>query len=186
MRVSEAVDRGARLAPVMDLCARCVRLYLDLVTVTAALRQSALPTRPHDLKLTADDARRLRPRGWRRWWSAVGTAGDSLTRPLAVGITTLGLAGLVVTAAPTLLPGLSGAATSEAAGAVDAHAPAASLLPGDRTPAIAGSPAETYQATAVPSAEGPLPTIVLSAGLLLAGGGLFVVRRVAANGRSVR
>ena len=186
LRVAEAVDRGARLAPVLDLCARCVRLYLDLVTVTAALPMSALPSRPRSFALTAEDARRLRPGGWRAWWSTVGSARDTLTRPLAIGITTLGLAGLLLTAAPTLLLGLGGAASSGAAGAVDALAPAASLLPGVRPPAIAGSPPETDQVKAAPSAEGPPPTIVLSVGLLLVGGGLFVVRRVAVHRRSMR
>jgi len=113
-------------------------------------------------------------------------ARDTLTRPLAIGITTLGLAGLLLTAAPTLLLGLGGAASSGAAGAVDASAPAASLLPGDRTPAIAGSPPEIYQVSAAPPAEGPSSTSLLSAGLLLVGGGLFVVRRVAVHGRSMR
>jgi hypothetical protein len=186
LQVAEAVDRGARLAPVLDLCARCAGLYVDLVALTAALPLSALPTRPRSFTLTAEDARRLRPGGWRGWWSTVGSARDALTRPLAIGITTLGLAGLLLTAAPALLLGLGGAASSGAAGAIDAHAPAASRVPGDRTPAIAGSPPETYQLTAAPSAEGPPSTIMLSVGLLLVGGGLFVVRRVAGHGRSMR
>ena len=41
LRVAEAADRGGRLAPVLDLCARCVGLYGDLVAVTAALPMSA-------------------------------------------------------------------------------------------------------------------------------------------------
>ena len=186
LRVSEAVDRGARLAPVLDLCARCVRLYRDLVTVTVALPLSAVPTRPRDLTLTADVARRLRPRGWRRWWSAIGSAGDTLTRPLAIGITTLGLAGLLLTAAPTLVLGPGGVASSGAAGAVDAQAPSVSVLPVDRTTDLAGSPPEAYPVPAAASAEGPPSTIVLSVGLLLVGGGLFVVRRAAVRGRPVR
>lgn len=186
LQVAEAVDRGARLAPILDLCARCAGLYVDLVALTAALPLSALPARPRSFTLTAEDARRLRPGGWRSWWSTVGSARDTLTRPLAIGMTTLGLAGLLLTAAPTLLLGLGGAASSGAAGAVDANVPAASLLPGDGTPAIAGSPPEIYQVTAAPSADGPSSTFVLSVGLLLVGGGLFVVRRVAVHGRSMR
>ncbi len=186
LQVAEAVDRGAPLAPVLDLCARCAGLYIDLVALTAALPLSALPARPRSFTLTAEDARRLRPGGWRSWWSSVGSARDTLTRPLAIGMTTLGLAGLLLTAAPTLLLGLGGAASSSAEGAVDTSAPAASVQPGDRTRAMAGSPPETLQATAAPSAEGPSSTFVLSAGLLLVGGGLFVVRRVAVRGRSMR
>jgi hypothetical protein len=184
LQVAEAVDRGARLAPILDLCARCAGLYVDLVALTTALPLSALPARPRNFTLTVEDARRLRPGGWRGWWSTVGSARDTLTRPLAVGLTTLGLAGLLLTAAPTLQLGLGGAASSGAAGEIDAHAPAASVLSGDRT--LAGSPPETSQLTAAPSAEGPSSTIVLSVGLLLVGGGLFVVRRVAVHGRSMR
>lgn len=186
LQVAEAVDRGARLSPVLDLCARCAGLYVDLVALTAALPQSALPARPRSFTLTAEDARRLRPGGWRAWWSTVGSARDTLTRPLAIGFTTLGLAGLLLTAAPTLLLGVGGAASSGAAGAVDADAPAASQMPGDRTPAIAGGPPETFEVTAAPAAEGPSSTFVLSAGLVLVGGGLFVVRRVAVHRRSMR
>lgn len=187
LRVAEAVDRGARLAPVLDLCARCVRLYLDLVTVTAALPLSAQPSRPRSYTLTAEDARRLRPGGWRGWWSAVGSARDTLTRPLAIGITTLGLAGLLLTAAPTLLVGLGGAASSGAA-APEFDRPIASFLAGDRTPAVAGSDRVdgTYPPTTTGPIERPSPMLLLSAGLLVVGGGLFVVRRVAVRGRPVR
>ena len=128
MRVAEAVDRGGRLAPVLDLCARCVRLYVDLMAVNAALPMSAVPLRPRSYTLTVDDARRLRPPGWRGWWSAVGSARDTVTRPLAVGLTTLGVVGLLLTAAPTLSLG-SGAASPEVAQL------AASPMPNDRTPA---------------------------------------------------
>ena len=174
-------------APVLDLCARCAGLYVDLVALTAALPLSALPARPRSFTLTAEDARRLRPGGWRGWWSAVGSARDTLTRPLAIGITTLGLAGLLLTAAPTLLLGSGWGRELGAAGAVDADAPAASLLPGDRTPAIAGGPPDDLEVDGCPvERTGPSPTFVLSAGLLLVGGGLFVVRRVAVHGRSMR
>jgi hypothetical protein len=171
---------------VLDLCARCVSLYVDLVALTAALPLSALPARPRSFTLTAEDARRLRPGGWRGWWSAVGSTRDILTRPLAIGITTLGLAGLLLTAAPTILLGVGGAISSGAA-SPELAAPAASLLPVDRTPAIAGAPpADTYQVGAAPPAEGPSPTLLLSVGLLVVGGGLFVVRRVARHGRPMR
>ena len=186
LHVAEAVDRGARLAPVLDLCARCSGLYIDLVALTAALPMSALPARPRSFTLTAEDARRLRPAGWRGWWSTVGSARDTVTRPLAIGISTLGLAGLLLTATPTLLLGLAGAASSGAAGAVDASAPAASLSPGDQRPAMAGSAPETYQVMAAPSTDGPPSTLVLFVGLLMVGGGLFLVRRIAVHGRSMR
>lgn len=191
LRVAEAVDRGARLAPVLDLCAWCVALYVDLVALTAALPRSALPARPRDFTLTAEAAHRLRPGGWRGLWSAVGSARDTLTRPLAVGITTLGLAGLLLTAAPTLLLGVGGASSQAAPEMAPA---AASLPPSDRMVGVAsGEPADptlprvpTDDVSTAPSAEGPSPTLLLSLGLLLVGNGLFVVRRIAVRGRPVR
>jgi hypothetical protein len=191
LRVAEAVDRGAQLVPRMHLCVRCVALYLDLVALTAALSESALPARPRAFTLTAADAARLRSGGWRGWWSAVGSARDTLTRPLAIGITTLGLAGLLLTAAPTLLLGVGGAASSGAI-APEAESPAASLLPSDRTlgaagPAASADPkAPAHQMTSAPSPEGPSTTLLLSVGLVLVGAGLFAVRRVATHGRPVR
>jgi hypothetical protein len=186
LRVAEAVDRGARLATVLDLCSRCLGLYVDLVALTAALPLSALPARPRSYTLTADDARRLRPGGWRGWWSAVGSARDHATKPLAIGLTTLGLAGLLLTAAPTLLVGVGGAMSSGAA-APEQAPPIESLLPDDRTPAIAGGPpADTYQVHAGSPDDGLSPTSLLSVGLLVVGGGLFVVRRNAVHGRPVR
>ncbi len=167
------------------MCARCVGLYVDLVALTAALPLSALPVRPRNFTLTAGDARRLRPGGWRGWWSTVGSARDTVTRPLAIGITTLGLAGLLLTAAPTFLLGLGGAASSGAV-APEFEPAAASVQPGDRTWAIAADPPEAGDGSTTQSADGPSPIFVLSVSLLLVGGGLFVVRRVAMRGRSMR
>ena len=186
MRVAEAVDRGARLAPILDVCARCVGLYVDLTALTAALPMSAVPARPRSFTLTADDAHRLLPSGWRGWWSAVGSARDTLTRPLAIGITTIGLAGLLLTAAPTLLLGLGGAASSGAATPEVAQLEA-SPMPDDRSPAFAGGdPIDGVDGPTDASNESPSPTLLLSAGLLLVGGAMFVARRLAVHGRPMR
>lgn len=184
LRVAEAVDRGGRLAPLLDLCARCVGLYRDLVAVNAALPMSAVPRRPRSFTLTADDARRLRPPGWRGWWSAVGSARDSVTRPLAVGVTTLGVVGLLLTASPTLSLGVGGAASSGAAPPEVAKL-AASPTPDDRPPtALAGDNNE--HVTTAEADTGPPPTLALSVGLLVVGGGLFAARRLAVHGRPMR
>ena len=184
LRVAEAMDRCARLAPVLDLCVRCVAMYADLVALTAALPMSAVPARPRSFTLTADDARRLRPPGWRRWWSVVGSARDTITRPLAIGLTTLGLAGLLLTAAPTLLLGLGGMAGSSAAGPSEVAMVAASPEPASRAPGVVGG--ATNDALASESDTGPSPTVTLSVGLLVLGGGLFAARRLAVHGRPMR
>ena len=114
----------------------------------------------------------------------MGSARDTVTRPLAVGITTLGLAGLLLTAAPTLLLGIGGAASSGAAPPEVANL-AASPTPDDRTPAaLAGD--NTEHATTAEADTGPSPTLTLSVGLLVVGGGLFAARRLAVHGRPMR
>ena len=42
--------------------------------------------------------------GWRRFVAAFGSPRDVFSRPLAVGLTTLGLAGLLLASAPSILP----------------------------------------------------------------------------------
>ena len=63
--------------------------------------------RTRDFRITAADAARLRPRGWRGLLDAIGGARASFSRPLAAGLTTLGLVGLLVTTIPGALSGLS-------------------------------------------------------------------------------
>src|SRR5206468_4581458 len=93
-------------------CSRCAELHADLVALGAAARAMPTPARPRDYLLTPADAVRLRPTGWRRVVGAFGTARDGFSRPLAVGLTTLGLAGLLVTTVPTILQGRVSSGTS--------------------------------------------------------------------------
>ena len=88
-------------------CSLCAQLHADLVVLGAAARAMPTPVRPRDFVLTPADAARLRPTGWRRLVGAFGTARDGFSRPLAVGLTTLGLAGLLVTTVPSILPASS-------------------------------------------------------------------------------
>jgi hypothetical protein len=188
MRVAASLDRGAPVASLLDLCARCGALYADLVLLAAALPLAAVPARSRDFRLTAVEARRLRSGRWRSWWAIIGSARDSLTRPLAIGFTTLGLAGLLVTTAPAFLPmvGSLAGASSGAAAPLDREmlAPAASdpvvmMLGSDPT-----TPPQEVSATDV--AGDPVATVTISAGLFALGIGLFAVRRMAALGRRVR
>jgi hypothetical protein len=183
--VAEALDRAAAPSRVLELCARCAALYADLLALTTALPLAAHPARRRDFTLSPADARRLRPRGWRGWWPKIGTARDSFTRPLAIGFTTMGLVGLLLTAAPT----------SSILGASSGAAPAAT----ENLHVVMGQPGEGSADPAGPGtanpprdvAEGrvisdPNPALALSLGLLAAGGGLFAARRIAGHGRPVR
>ena len=86
-------------------CSQCADLHADLLALRAATRAMPTPPRPTDYTLTPRDAVRLRSGGWRRFVAILGTSRDALSRPLAVGLTTLGLAGLLVATLPSLLDG---------------------------------------------------------------------------------
>jgi hypothetical protein len=149
--VAEAADRGGQLPPELAACPDCRRLHVDLLAVSASLPIAALPARPRDYTLTPADAARLRRTGWRSWLAGIGGSRDVVTRPLAIGLTTLGLAGLLVATLPSVLPQAAGTASGPAieaaspaggagaAGAVDTSAP--STATGREVPAAPNVPA---------------------------------------------
>lgn len=98
-----ASDLAAAMAR-LDDCAACAALHRDLLALTEGLRLAGTPVRPRDFQLTAADAARLQPRGWRRLLASIGSARDGLSRPLAIGLTTLGLVGVLVGTVPGALP----------------------------------------------------------------------------------
>jgi hypothetical protein len=103
-------------------CRDCAELFADLKVI--ALATAALPDVPRtrDFRITAADAARLRPRGWRALVDAIGGARATFSRPLAAGLTTLGIVGLLITTVPGALGGLS-FSTGSSAGAPAAAAP---------------------------------------------------------------
>jgi hypothetical protein len=134
-RSPTATDRAAAEALVAG-CSLCAQLHADLVALGAAARAMPTPARPRDFVLTPADAEHLRPTGWRRFVTAFGTARDGFSRPLAVGLTTLGLAGLLVTTVPSLLPVSS--ATSGGPSAAEDSSGGISSLPATVAGAAAG------------------------------------------------
>lgn len=106
---------GAELLAAESLaasCTGCAALVFDLAAIRGAMTALPVPPRRRDYRLTAEDAARLRPSGWRRlleWLAAPG----STVRPLATGLATLGVVGLLLTSGlPGLLSGFGGAASS--------------------------------------------------------------------------
>jgi len=160
---------GAELTAAESLvasCGGCAALAHDLVAIRSAMTALPAPARRRDYRLTAEDAARLRPSGWRRvieWLAAPG----STVRPLATGLATLGVVGLLLTSGtPGLLSGFgsagggpaapAGAAEDAAAGGSGAielqgtySPPAASGTPDTRASGVPG-----LAATAAPA---PLP-----------------------------
>jgi len=120
MLIASLIDRSAsgleraRGEEQLTACPDCALLYDDLVALSAATRAMPVPPRPRDFTLSTADAVRLRVRGWRRLLSAIGSTHDVFSRPLAIGLTTLGLAGLLVTTIPGSLPGFGGGTNLQA------------------------------------------------------------------------
>jgi len=127
-----ASDREAARA-IVATCGLCAALHADTLALRSAIKAMPTPVRPRDYSLTPEVAARLRPGGWRRWVAAFGTSRDAFSRPLAVGLTTLGLAGLLVATLPSVLPTGSASSLSTVGGPVgvasDGAAPATGAIP---------------------------------------------------------
>jgi anti-sigma factor RsiW len=102
--IDRSVDEAerARAEELLAACRECEQLYDDLVSLSAATRSMVAPARPRDFALTDADAERLRVRGWRRLIGAIGSSRDAFSRPLALGLTTLGIAGLLFATIPSV------------------------------------------------------------------------------------
>jgi anti-sigma factor RsiW len=120
-------------------CGECAVLLADLRSIAAAT--AALPPvrRTRDFRISADDAVRLRPAGWRRLLETLVGARSAFSRPLAVGLTTIGLVGVLATTIPGALSGLGGSVGAPEYGAFPANAPGAGAL-ATAGPALASSP----------------------------------------------
>lgn len=109
-------DRATALAAE---CPACAELLVDLRTIAEVTAALPAPRRTRDFRLTEADAARLRPTGWRGAMARLASPDFAFTRPLAAGLATLGVAGLLLVSLPSSLGG-SAASMPEAA-----HAPAA-------------------------------------------------------------
>ena len=172
-------------------CAECRRLVDDIRAIASATATMPAMPRTRDFRLTEGDAARLRPMGWRRLAAALAGARFALSRPLAVGLTTMGLAGLLLSAIPGQLGflGSAGAATARPADAaalgqkaLDAAASArisvngAPQVPVASMEAYASMAAASAAATAGPpnapsAASSAPPLVAASSGPRASGGG---------------
>ena len=156
---SAAASERARGEEQMAACRDCALLYEDLVALSAATRVLPGPVRRRDFTLTSEDAERLRVRGWRRVLAAIGSSRDAFSRPLALGLTTLGLAGLMVATIPSVISGGAASLPTSletgndlARNAAELAAPDASL---SQVGAAPPGPTEAAAAAAAGPAEDP-------------------------------
>jgi anti-sigma factor RsiW len=133
---SLAASERAAAEALVAACGLCAALHADLLALRAATQAMPTPVRPRDYTLTAEDAARLRRTGWRRLLGTFGSSRDAFSRPLALGLTTLGLAGLLVATVPSIM---SGQATS--GGTTNREAVGAPITAADQG-APSGAPAQ--------------------------------------------
>ena len=181
----EARARGLTAA-----CADCAELVLDLQAIAATTGQIAVPRRPRDFRLRPEDAQRLKPHGFGRVAAAFGGRRLQLARPLATGLTMLGIAGILVSSLPSFsLGGSAASAPQSGSSSVTAAAPERSngiefqggpadgSVPGvdtaggapsgrtrdDRSPiAVAGQPASPVASARTVEAPAPTPQVPAS------------------------
>ncbi len=115
-------------------CGACAELHEDLKDLVLATRALPTPSRPRDFTLSPEDARRARSGGWRRLVAAIGSPRDTVTRPLAVGLTTLGIAGLLVANVPSTLTFGSAGSTVGAAPQTELAVPSAGAATASAAP----------------------------------------------------
>jgi hypothetical protein len=179
--VASLLDRSTggpdreRAEALIAACNDCATLHRDLIALRDAARALPTPPRTRTFEITAEDASKFRRTGWRRLIAAFGSTRDAFSRPLAIGLTTIGLAGLLVATIPGVLPrAVSTAALptlGQAVGGAGANSealgeskltPIASAAPSAPAPAAAALTAPSTAptgaaATAAPAAE-PAPT----------------------------
>jgi hypothetical protein len=121
------IDEGAAAAARSQVaaCESCADVLADLSALQSSLPQTATPKRPRDFQLTPGDAQRLHRSGWRRVLGYFGSPRDGFSRPLAIGLTTLGLAGILLASIPSpTFMATGGAAPATEAAPIQQAAPA--------------------------------------------------------------
>jgi hypothetical protein len=167
-------DRDGRQArSLVADCPGCAELLADLRAIVSATAELPAPRRTRDFRLTEADAARLRPAGWRGLLARLASPSFAFTRPLATGLATLGIAGLVLASLPAGLGG-SAASAPEAglnaggspAGAQDTRGSYASAAP-------SAAPAPAYEGPVLSSPDGrTAASVPPEAGSSPAGGGV--------------
>ncbi len=156
-------DRDQALA-LTGSCADCALLFDDLRALARATASAPPPisVRPRDFQLTPADAARLRPGGLRRLVAAFSDARSGLTRPLGVGLATLGLAGLLIGNVQLSLGG--SAATPAAGGAAQDPSQREIVIGAPAAPAASAGSGRTGAEHYLDAASGAPPVVTSAQG----------------------
>ena len=164
-------------------CSACTDLLADLLALQTALPTTSTPARPRDFSLTSADAARLRRGGWRRILGFFGSARDNVSRPLAIGFTTLGIAGLLVAALPSMDMTGGAATLSPVGAAVEQAAPAPAEVPGSHRLSMSAEPESSLSGEGVFAGGNP-DEVGSAGGRDIAGDGSLLALRDDASGVS--
>jgi hypothetical protein len=163
----EAEAARARVAE----CSACAELLEDIRAITAATAALPGPRRSRDFRLTGADVARLRPVGWRRVLGLFNQPTLAFTRPLATGLATLGIVGLLVTVLPggfgaggAAMFSATGGTVAESGGAVGAPAPLAPEASAARGAAPSAVTAASPSQVPGPAAANPASSPATTAG----------------------
>ena len=133
-------------------CTDCAALHADLLDIARAT--AALPpvAAPRDFTLSPGQAAALQPGGWRRFIAAIAGSRPLMSRQLGIGLATIGLAGLLVSALPSMQLGGSSAAAPAARPAAGAPVDGSAFGGGETSTDTTGSGGLVGVAGEAPSA----------------------------------
>lgn len=173
--IADALAGGA-LPSTVETCPSCGALHRDLLSIQTAIRHAWTPRRPRDLRLVRGDLARGRDSLRKRLISGIGSSRDAVTRPLSVGLVSLGIAGLVLANVAAVVGGGVGLGGASAAASPEIGDTAA------RAPRVS-TPVDVH---AVDPTSGTDPLVVISVASLAAGGTMLGLRGVATRARAMR
>jgi hypothetical protein len=163
-------DRDHATAQIAS-CADCAELHADLILIARATAALPPAVAPRDFTLSPAQAAALRPIGWRRFVAAMSRSRPLMSRQLGFGLATIGLAGLLVSALPSMQLGANSAAAPAARPAAGAAVDGSASGGGETSTDTIGSGGLvgiTGDASAAPPARGAVPAASAAASALVA------------------
>ncbi len=149
-------------AELVASCRTCARLADDLAVIRLAVASLPAVRRRRDFTLSAADAARLRPRSWRRFLVPLAGPRLAFMQPMAAGLATIGLAGLLFATIPALSGAGIGSGGASVETSTDRNAAPVQPVPSDgseagESPPNLALPAPSSSPAVGAAAESPAP-----------------------------